>query len=286
MNNFIMKIILLSSVIILLMLPMGMANGSDNPVIFVFDASGSMWGQINGIPKIQIARDVMNRLLADWDPAMELGLMAYGHRRKGDCEDIELLVPVGSGTGAEIIKSINSINPKGKTPLCEAVKRAAVSLKYVEERATVVLISDGVETCDADPCAVGAELAMAGVDFTVHVIGFDVKGVDQEGLRCLAENTGGLFVPAGSADELHNAISQAVKIIQAPTPEPIDDPGEASLTLPKEAAAGSEFEVIWTGPDGKNDYITIVKPEDSDQTYMNYTYTAKGNPTQITAPDK
>jgi Ca-activated chloride channel family protein len=88
--------------------------------------------------------------------------------------------------------AVDGISPKGKTPLSESVRRAAAELKYTEEKATVILVSDGEETCNLDPCKVGEELEKQGVDFTAHVIGFSlVKQVQQDQLRCLAEKTGG-----------------------------------------------------------------------------------------------
>ena len=144
-------------------------------VMIILDASGSMWGQVEGKPKIQIAREVLKDLVPEFGTNIHLGLSAYGHRRKGDCEDIEILIPIGTNNANAIIKKINTINPKGKTPLSEATRRAAEALKYTEERAIVLLISDGIETCGVDPCEVGAELAMNGIDFITHVISFDVK---------------------------------------------------------------------------------------------------------------
>ena len=263
--------------------PNGIEKGS---AILILDASGSMWGQIKGKTKIEIAREVIGDLLQDWDTSIPLGLSAYGHRRKGDCNDIETLIPVGQADPKSIIKAIHAITPKGKTPLSEAVRRAAKELRYSEERATVILISDGVETCNADPCAVGAELAMSGVDFTTHVIGFDVKDVDQAGLRCLAEKTGGLFLAASDADGLREALSKTVeKVKEAPAPL-VEEPGEASVKCQAEVPAGSDFKVHWEGPDSRNDYITIVAQNALEGSYLNYTYTSKGNPVAIFAPEK
>jgi len=260
--------------------------GDKSKIMIVLDASGSMWGQIEGKAKIQIAREVIADLLRDWDPNIQLGLTAYGHRRKGDCNDIEVLIPVGQAGPKEIIQAINSINPKGKTPLCEAVRRAAKEMRYTEERAIVLLISDGVETCNADPCEVGAELAMGGFDFTAHVIGFDVKDEEQIGLRCLAENTGGLFLAAADAEALRRALSQTVEKAKEPPAPVIEEPGEASLKAPSEVPAGSVFNVHWEGPDSRNDFVTIVTQNAPEGSYLNYAYTSKGNPVSITAPDE
>ena len=182
--------------------------------ILVLDGSGSMWGQIEGEAKISIARTVVGDLLGEIPSEMELGLTVYGHRRKGDCGDIESLVPVGANTSAAIRSAVDGIKPKGKTPLSAAVLAAAEELKYTEEKATVILVSDGRETCDLDPCQLGTRLEETGVDFTTHVVGFDVsEEKDKAQLQCLAENTGGTFVSASSATELKDALTK----VAAPT---------------------------------------------------------------------
>ena len=126
--------------------------------IIILDASGSMWAQIDGKSRIEIARDSLKQVLAGVPADLELGFMAYGHRSKGDCKDIEMLVPPAPGTADQISAAADALNPKGKTPLTAAVEQAADALKYTEDKATVILITDGLETCDADPCALATEL--------------------------------------------------------------------------------------------------------------------------------
>ena len=94
----------------------GTAQAADENVMVVFDGSNSMWGQIDGTAKIEIARGVMENLLGDWTEDRKVGLMAYGHRQRGDCSDIETLVAPGADTRAAILDRINAITPTGKTP--------------------------------------------------------------------------------------------------------------------------------------------------------------------------
>ena len=96
---------------------------------------------------------------------LELGFMAYGHREKGNCDDIELIVPPAAGTANAITTAADNLKFLGKTPLTAAVKQAAEALKYTEDKATVILITDGLETCNADPCALGKELEAVGRRF-------------------------------------------------------------------------------------------------------------------------
>ena len=193
-------------------------------VVIVLDASGSMWGQVDGTPKIVIARNVIHDMMKTWDKAIDVGLIAYGHRSKGNCKDIETLVPVGPADPKAIDKAVDSLNPKGKTPLTAAVTRAAEDLKYTEEAATVILVSDGLETCHADPCAAAAALEKAGVNFTAHVIGFGLKENEQKKLRCLADKTGGLFLAAKDAPTLEASLGKAVKVAKEEAAKPPPPP--------------------------------------------------------------
>ncbi len=192
-------------------------------VMMVLDGSGSMWGQIDGVAKIEIARDVIGGLLDGWSPNLQLGVMAYGHRVKGSCDDIETLIDVGPVDRAAVMSKVNAINPKGKTPISASVRKAAEALKYTEEKATVILVSDGLETCNADPCALASELEAAGVDFTTHVVGFDITEEEKAGLSCLAKNTGGRFISASNANELTTALAETVQIVAQAEPEPINE---------------------------------------------------------------
>ncbi|MCP5048965.1 MAG: VWA domain-containing protein [bacterium] len=281
------KLLFLAILFLIISFGFPLEKAQESPrIMLVLDASGSMWGEIEGKTKIEIAREVIAEILKKVDPNVEIGLVVYGHRRKDDCNDIETLIPIGKSTASKIIGTVNSINPKGKTPLSHAVQHAAKELRHTEKRATVVLISDGIETCNVDPCKIGKKLKMGGIDFTTHVIGFDVKGEDQVGLRCLASNTGGLFLPAGNAGELFKAFTKVVvKAQEAPKPI-VKNPGPASLKAPAQVAAGSVFKVEWEGPNSRNDFIAVVDKEVSDRTYWNYAYTDTGNPVMITALEK
>ncbi|MEQ8654132.1 MAG: VWA domain-containing protein [Kiloniellales bacterium] len=256
--------------------------------IIVLDASGSMWAQIDGSHKITIAREVLDEVLGQLPAEQSLGFMAYGHRQKGVCSDIELLVAPKVGAGEEIRQAAAKLNPKGKTPLSDAVRQAAEALRYTEEKATVVLITDGLETCDADPCALGRALEESGIGFTAHVVGFGLKEGEGAQIACLAEETGGRYLDAANAAELTSALTETVAAVPEPEPEPEAEPEplpSATLAAPAEVPAGSDFEVAWEGPDDKGDYVTIVEVGTPEQRHGNYGYTRTGNPLPVKAPD-
>ncbi len=195
--------------------PPALAQERPNTIL-VLDASGSMWGQIDGVNKIVIAREAVAGILKDFPADQNLGFVAYGHRQRGQCSDIQTIVEPAPGTAPEIVKIVNELNPRGMTPMTDAVIAAAQALRHTEQAATVILVSDGIETCNPDPCAAARALEEAGIDFTAHVVGFDVKG-EAEALmqmRCIAEETGGRFLTADDAEELTEALQQ---VVAAPT---------------------------------------------------------------------
>ncbi len=217
--------------------------------IVVLDASGSMWGQIDGRSKIEIARETLGTVLQSVPKDTELGLMAYGHRNKGSCSDIELVVPPAVGNGQKIADFVNTITPKGKTPLTQAVREAAEALKYTEEKATVVLLTDGLETCEADPCALAAELESKGVDFTAHVVGFGLTQEEGKQVACLAEGTGGQYFQASDAQQLVAALAATVAappVVKQKT-EPVE-PVEAAEPVKLEYNAMLDSTLSQGGP--------------------------------------
>ena len=126
----------------------------------------------------------------------------------GDCEDIEVLSEVASVDKAALKSTINSINPKGKTPITSSINTA---LDMVDENGntSLVLISDGLETCGLDPCSAVRQAKETGVPFVLHVVGFDVASEDTTQLECAAQAGGGLFFSANNAPELSDALQTA-----------------------------------------------------------------------------
>ena len=112
---------------ILIMLAPGIPEAfaeSPSQLLLILDASGSMWGQIEGENKIVIARRILNDLIQGLPEDTRVGLIAYGHRRKSDCEDIETVVLMDTIDKADMIQKINALNPTGMTPITKAVSQA------------------------------------------------------------------------------------------------------------------------------------------------------------------
>jgi Ca-activated chloride channel family protein len=61
-------------------------------------------------------------------------------------------------------------------------------------------------------------------------------------------------------------------------------PYVVTLSAPGTVAKGAQFQVAWTGPNGPQDYITIVPAGSAPGTYLSYAYTQNGSPVTLTAP--
>ena len=190
--------------------------------IFILDASGSMAGQVQGKVKIDVAKEVLSGLIKELPGPVKVGMVAYGHRQKGDCSDVEELFPLGALDKETLIDKIKSINPKGMTPLTFSVRKVVEGLKGIGENTTIVLVSDGEETCKGDPCALVRELKASGIKFVLHVIGFDVNQRQKSELSCIAKAGGGSYFAAKNAGELAAAAKKAVE-------KPVIVPGTLTL---------------------------------------------------------
>ncbi len=182
-------------------------------LVLILDASGSMWGQIDGVNKIVIARQVLGELISELPDDTQVGLIAYGHRREGDCADVETLTAPGPLDRAALTAQVEGLNPKGKTPITASLQQGIDLVRSgTSEGATLILVSDGLETCGGDPCKLVRDARAAGVEIVLHVVGFDVQGEDVSSLECAAQAGGGLYLDAGNAEELSAALDRAVEV--------------------------------------------------------------------------
>ncbi|MEM7371145.1 MAG: hypothetical protein AAF587_21195 [Bacteroidota bacterium] len=177
-------------------------------VYVIFDASGSMWGRLaDDSYKIHTARTVLNQFVEGDFEGKELALRVYGHRREKDCSDSELLVPFGPAEEAVAAfqQAIKNINPKGRTPISYSLRRALED--FGDREGDIILISDGIETCNDDPCALMQEWREKNINIQVHVVGFGVEEKARLALQCIADAAGTPYHDAESSEELTESLS-------------------------------------------------------------------------------
>lgn len=187
---------------------------NERAVEIVIDASRSMWGRMQGEPKMSVAKNILLNA-SDWLPAdLDLALRAYGSispSELNDCADSALLVPFGPDSRTQVRTAIEGLKPRGQTPIALALQQAGDDFAQFEGERTVVLVTDGIESCGGDPVAAATKLRAAGI--TIHVIGFGLdsdKDEDAGSLHAIAQAAGGRFMTAGTAEELKQALESSV----------------------------------------------------------------------------
>jgi Mg-chelatase subunit ChlD len=183
-------------------------------VEIVVDASRSMWGRMDGQPKMSVAKEILWDV-SHWFPQdLNLALRAYGSTspsESADCADSALLVPFADENRGPIRGAIGGLRPLGQTPIAYALQQAGRDFSMRNEDRAVVLVTDGIESCGGDPVQAARDLRDQGI--IVHVIGFGLGSAADEdtgSLQSIAWASGGRYVTAGSAEELKAALAQTV----------------------------------------------------------------------------
>lgn len=185
-------------------------------IYIIFDASGSMLARLpDQTRRIDTAKSVLQGFVARDFPGYELAVRVYGHRRKEDCADSELLIPFGSPEKvvAQLKGSINKINALGRTPITYSLVEALKD--FGDRNGEIILISDGIESCEADPCALVREWKNKDVKIKVHVVGFGLGEKERKTLECISNAAGTEYHDAQSASTLADELGKIHKQAQA-----------------------------------------------------------------------
>ena len=185
-------------------------------VELIVDASNSMWGQIQGVSKIAIAKEVLEQIITGLPEEMNVGLRLYGHRYglndRRACQDTELNVPIGPVAKDQLIDTVKAIQPKGKTPLVFSVLEAGRDFKDIQS-GSIILITDGIESCNGDINSIAPALKESGIELQVHIVGFDIKEeAARKELEAIAKSTDGMYLDAKDSQELLSSLEQTLQI--------------------------------------------------------------------------
>jgi Ca-activated chloride channel family protein len=188
--------------------------------MLVFDASGSMSGPVlsgNGgtVSRIDWARSALAKVLPSAAKYHRIGLLTYGPGPYDQC-NVELNLKPTPNAAKIIMDVVNALVPAGHTPLTTGVKQAADVLDYTVKPGTIVVLTDGEETCGGSPCEIGKALHALAKRLTVHVIAYRPGVLSWTGeqsigeAKCLAEQTGGLYLTAKTEDDLVQALEKTL----------------------------------------------------------------------------
>lgn len=251
----------------------GTADGTDEgqqstgKLVLLMDSSGSMSEPDSaGDPKIDAARTALGSVIDTVGDDQHVGLRVFGANELGTsnpaaCTDSDLVVPIGTGNQEALRDAVGDYTPYGETPIGYALQQAGTDLGSEGQR-SILLVSDGISTCDPDPCEVAADLAEDGIDLAIHVVGFDVDDQAREQLRCIADAGGGQYFDATDTETLTSALEQVATRAFRPftiagepvvgTSQPADAPtlgaGQFTDTLADQVMEAKHYRIERTSP--------------------------------------
>lgn len=182
---------------------------SKSRILFIFDASQSMLGRWQSGRKIDIAKKMLNSMLDSLKHIenLEIGLRVYGHQSgypPQNCDDTKLEVNFfPAELVADKIKAkLGMIRAKGTTPIAKALEEGAKDFPNDNQRNIVILITDGKEECDMDPCAISRLYQRERIILKPFVIGI---GLDQEWKKSF--DCVGTFFDASKEKDFENILN-------------------------------------------------------------------------------
>jgi len=246
----------------------------------ILDASGSMKALLGKKTRWATALDVLADVVATLPSDFSVGLRAYGHRESSrsprTCTDSQLVVPVTKLNRDAVLAAANKLAPRGETPLVYSILQTPADLRGVGG-GTVVLITDGEESCKGDLKAAAQTLKASGLDLTLNIVGFTLKSAPaQAQMGALAESTGGRFFAAQSGEALARAVLLAAvdklpyRVLDASGHEVAR--GEAGSGKPHELPAGEYTLVVSAGEEELRTPIRLGATQD-----LQFTVVIKGD---------
>lgn len=193
----------------------------------------------NDQTRIQAAKELLAQAVDSLigTPNLEIALRVYGHQSPitatyQDCNDTKLEVPFGKDNFLKIKYRIRSIEAKGTTPIARSLEAAAEDFPDATSRNIIILITDGLEACDNDPCVIAQKLKDKGVKVTPFVIGLGMDLSYLDKFNCI-----GTYADAETKEDFKNVLNNVINKVLTNTTVQINlnditkSPKETDVTM-------------------------------------------------------
>lgn len=220
------------------------ASADTQQIEILFDSSRSMLEKAGPQTKLEAAQQALIKLAGEIAPGSNVGLRAFGTAPvtgnvRESCFDSKLLIPIGPYSSVAMVRQVTGFQANGQTPLGYSLELAGKDFDLSPEvQKTIVLISDGEESCGKDPVAVVKNLQAQGIGVKIHAIGFAVDERTRNQLQQITQLTGGTYKDAKNSAELKSSLEEVTSKENLLTPKtaekPAEDPAAKEMLLKAE----------------------------------------------------
>jgi Mg-chelatase subunit ChlD len=158
-----------------------------------------------GTDRIQVAKPAAVNLIGSLPDKVSTTLLTFGQ----ECGQVRRLGPIGASKRDALRRHIAGLVADGTTPLADAIQavtQVADGGKSADKPVNVVVVTDGFDSCQRDPCAAAKAVKRALPHSSISVI---AASRNLRPLRCIAEIGGGLFMEPRSSEAFARAVRQA-----------------------------------------------------------------------------
>jgi len=182
-------------------------------ILFVLDASQSMLGRWDDEQKMKVASRLLSNLMDSLKSVddLEVALRVYGHQfsvaaGERSCEDTKLEVTFSPNNYDKIKTTLSNLYPQGTTPIAYSLEQTKNDFPPCSNcRNIIILITDGIEECDGDPCAVALALQKNGVTLKPFVIGMGLDVDIIDAFKCI-----GTFYETKDEESFNNILNVVI----------------------------------------------------------------------------
>lgn len=236
----------------------------------IVDASGSMAAPTDtGVLRIDAAKRVLKEVIAQipQEPGVNVGFRVYGHRgdntdvgRPESCVSSDLLVPMQGVDPAALTAQVDALQPVGWTPLGYALQQAANDFTQPASENVVnaiIMVTDGLETCDADPAAIAGQLKASPAGITTHVIGFGTTPDELAILNGITQASGGQLLGSNNAGQLMSALFAILEELQVVQETGTGETRESPLGIGRVGRVGDYDVSVLSVTPNANDVVAM-----------------------------
>lgn len=111
----------------------------------------------------------------------------------------------------QLVQTVLGLEPTAGTPLSDGIEKAAERLDGVGRAGLMVVVSDGQDSCQRDPCALAESIKRSKPLLKINVVDIGANGA----VNCLAEKTGGKVLTVNQVNDVQSMLREATSDIRS-----------------------------------------------------------------------